>query len=170
MKTNANRFSTEQMKYLEKGITANIDTPLNEVQTPEEYRPHFSKIHNLCMLGRFEEINSILRGIDAKKASPLVLMGMSRLTWVYKDSISEWNNHTRKAYDELKARGEDADSIMRGVAHFIMTDEEIINEYETTKNDYYITQYLMAKLNLTNSNANIMIDDFITSVKGDKFL
>ena len=165
MNEHENRFNEKQTKYLEEGINADIPIPLDDVDGPKGLKPHYTKIHNLCLLHRFDEVSDIMKGVNPSKASVLVLMGLSRLTNIYKEDITEWYNYTRKAYDEIKLRGENADKIMRGVVHYIMTDDEIINEYETTDNDYYIRQYLMKKMNLNNDDATKEIPDFIKRTK-----
>ena len=109
------RFSGKQMKYLETGINAQIDIPLHEVNGPNELRPYYTKVSNLCILHRYDIVNAFLKNVIIEESSELVIMGFARLTYIYKEHLPYWDKYVIKVTQELRDRGEDADGIMRGL-------------------------------------------------------
>ncbi len=64
----------------------------------------------------------------------------------------------------INLRGENADSIMRGVSCYIMTDLELINEAAISKNDYYLIHRIMHKFNISHTVASENINHYINDM------
>ena len=83
--------------------------------TVKELLPHYKKINKLLHEKNYEEVNKIFDGIDIVKTDATLLMGVLRLTYVYKTILSSWIPLRDKVEIELDRRGLDSESILKGL-------------------------------------------------------
>lgn len=81
----------------------------------KELLPHYRKINKLLHEKNYEEINILFGGIDIPETDAILLMGILRLTYLYKTVLSSWIPLRDKVEMEVDRRGLDSESILEGL-------------------------------------------------------
>ncbi len=85
---------------------------LNDVKS---LLPYYSEINRLIVQKDFYLCNLFLREIRAKELSNVLLVGLLRLTFSWKNHLPNWEILFNNAKKELSDRGYDGDSMLRGL-------------------------------------------------------
>ena len=83
--------------------------------TVKELLPYDKKINKLLHDKDYEEVNKIFNSIDVAETDATLLMGILRLTYIYKVILSSWVPLRDKVEIELDRRGLDSESILAGL-------------------------------------------------------
>ena len=83
--------------------------------TVKDLLPHYREINKLLHEKNYEGINKIFDGIDIAKTDTILLMGVLRLTYMYKTMLSSWIPLRDKVEKELDRRGLNSESILKGL-------------------------------------------------------
>ena len=83
--------------------------------TVKELLPYYKKINKLLHDKDYEEVNKIFNSIDVAETDATLLMGILRLTYIYKVILSSWVPLRDKVEIELDRRGLDSESILEGL-------------------------------------------------------
>lgn len=86
--------------------------------TVKELLPYYKKINKLLHDKDYEEVNKIFNSIDVAETDATLLMGILRLTYIYKVILSSWVPLRDKVEIELDRRGLDSESILEGLLIF----------------------------------------------------
>ena len=86
---------------------------------PGELLEIYKPIHTACLKGDYEFVDKYLQYVDIENARTIILMGLARLTFMWKDKIPYWKTYVKLGYEETKKRNNGADSIYRGLTDYI---------------------------------------------------
>lgn len=85
---------------------------INDVKT---LLPYYKKINQLIVDGDFGTCNLFFRRLNTKSLSEVLLLGLLRLTSQWKNNIPAWKMHLDLVEKELKNRGMDSRSLLKGL-------------------------------------------------------
>ena len=88
---------------------------LNNINDPKSLAPVYKDIHMMLIKKEYDEVNTILKEIELEKVTILILMGLLRLTFAWKENIPYWKEHLINVTNELKRRDENYESILIGL-------------------------------------------------------
>ena len=83
--------------------------------TVKELLPYYKKLNKLLHDKDYEEVNKIFDSINIAETDATLLMGVLRLTYIYKTTLSSWVPLRDKVEIELDRRGLDSESILEGL-------------------------------------------------------
>jgi hypothetical protein len=77
--------------------------------------PYYRKIDDLLINGNFNTCDAFLNNINTKNVSDVLLIGLLRLTYSWKDKLPSWQSLLSKTRIELSLRGYDDKKLLRGL-------------------------------------------------------
>ncbi|MDS1308867.1 hypothetical protein [Marinobacter xiaoshiensis] len=85
---------------------------LSGVDSISKLAPIYSKINDLLMSKAFSEVDDILYCVDAKKCSDLLMLGLARITFSYRDQLFFWDEYRASVAKEGELRNLDKRSLI----------------------------------------------------------
>lgn len=85
------------------------------LHTPKDLFPYYAKINNLMIEKKFEEYDEILRKVEIKELNETLIIALLRLSFVWKDNISSWNQFLKESSFELEHRGHKSKKLLMGL-------------------------------------------------------
>ena len=83
--------------------------------TVKELLPYYKEINRLLHKKDYAAINKIFNETNVEKTDGTLLVGLLRLTYIYKTTLSSWIPLRDKVKKELESRGLDSESILEGL-------------------------------------------------------
>lgn len=77
--------------------------------------PIYIELQRALAEGRTEEYSEFLKSLNVEELEITPMMGVSRLSFMWRDSIPHWKEYVAKIRDEIERRGEDAEKILTGL-------------------------------------------------------
>jgi len=77
--------------------------------------PYYKKIDALLMNSDFSTCDALLKNVKTKDLSDVLLIGLLRLTYQWKNRLPSWSSLLVDASKELFYRGYDAKKLLRGL-------------------------------------------------------
>jgi len=87
----------------------------SSVNTPKDLEPFYDFFCGFLKNREYKTINKILHDIDLPECSSLLLVGILRLLFSVRDHLPFYKTFLSDTYNELIARGLDADAALHGL-------------------------------------------------------
>lgn len=85
---------------------------LSNIDSVAKLAPIYSKINDLLINENFSEVDNILYCVDAKKCSDLLMLGLARITFSYRDQLFFWDEYRASVAKEGELRNLDKRSLI----------------------------------------------------------
>lgn len=85
------------------------------LSTPSQLFPYYSKINDLMIESKFISYSKILAKIEVKELNETLIIALLRLSFVWKDEITSWNQFLKKSIDVLNDRSHDSKKLLAGL-------------------------------------------------------
>jgi hypothetical protein len=82
--------------------------------TVRELLPVYKEINDLIADKAYEDVDRVL-STDVSKLSPVLLVGLARLTFLHKDQLNEWSPYVSRAKRELIRRDLYSPAVLKGL-------------------------------------------------------
>ena len=83
--------------------------------TAKELYPYYQEMYQLILKKDFEKIDFILKNIDIKKSTVLLLVALLRSNFMIKEHLKYWNPLLENTEKELNNRNLDTKNILQGL-------------------------------------------------------
>lgn len=85
---------------------------LSSVDSVSKLAPIYSKINDMLVRKAFSEVDDILYCVDAKNCSDLLMLGLARITFSYRDKLFFWDEYRASVAKEGELRNLDKRSLI----------------------------------------------------------
>lgn len=101
----------EEAPWAEEFYSAAFE--LNSVDT---LLPFYREIHSLLLTGQFDLCDSLIRHTSVNHISDTLLVGLPRLTNMWKENLSSWELLLQNVKDELDRRNKNSEELLSGLS------------------------------------------------------
>ena len=77
--------------------------------------PYYKEINKIIAQKKYKECNCLLRNINASDLSDILLVGLLRLTFSWKNELPAWSLLLENSEKELEKRNYDSKAVLRGL-------------------------------------------------------
>ena len=77
--------------------------------------PYYKKWNDHLINREFDKYSEIMKTMNIEKSSTISQIGILRLSFLFRENISEWDIFVKRVYNNLLERNEDADTILQGL-------------------------------------------------------
>lgn len=85
------------------------------LSTPSDLFPYYSKINNLIIDKKFNSYDEMLRKVEIEELNETLIIALLRLSFIWKEEISSWNQFLGKSIIELENRGHESKKLLIGL-------------------------------------------------------
>jgi hypothetical protein len=87
----------------------------SEIDNPKLALPYYRKFNNLLLNNDFEKCDKILKVTNTDDLSMLLLVGMPRLFFQWREKLSSWELFLKGAEESIKEKGFDPKVLLKGI-------------------------------------------------------
>lgn len=84
---------------------------INREQITELYK----EIYQILLSKEYDKCDELLRNYNPEELNMVLLVGLPRLTFMYREHLSEWKPFLKRSYDEISKRNENPDELLKGL-------------------------------------------------------
>jgi hypothetical protein len=85
------------------------------VQGVETLLPLYIDIREMLFNNKFDEVNDKITDMYTRQMSPVLLVGMPRLTFMWRKYLADWDSWVAESIKRFDEMSEDGKKIMRGL-------------------------------------------------------
>jgi hypothetical protein len=84
---------------------------INSDQISEIYK----EVYHMIMERDFQSIDKKYQEFNVKELNMVLLVGLPRLTYLYRDEMDEWDSFLERCKNEIDERGENSEELLKGL-------------------------------------------------------